>query len=79
MAMIVDLHTHLWESPDQLGKDAARRILKEYRPHEGNFPREFLPYKREEAWSKMQLVFDARPDLAKAAENWKAYFDKRGS
>src|SRR3546814_20750562 len=32
----------------------ARRILKGYRPHEGNFPREFIPYKKEQAWEKMQ-------------------------
>ena len=26
--MIVDLHTHIWESPDQLGKGAAQRVLR---------------------------------------------------
>ena len=41
----------------------ARRVLKEYRPHEGYFPTEFIPYKREEAWKKMEPVFAANPDL----------------
>src|SRR3546814_692927 len=55
----------------------ARRILKGYRPHEGNFPREFIPYKKEQAWEKMQPVFASNPELATAAENWKQYFEKR--
>ena len=41
----------------------ARRVLKEYRPHEGYFPTEYIPYKREEAWQKMQPVLDASPEL----------------
>jgi hypothetical protein len=55
----------------------ARRVLKEYRPHEGYFPTEFVPYKREEAWKKMQPVLDARPDLAASAEAYKKYFAGR--
>src|SRR3546814_12748852 len=57
----------------------ARRILKGYRPHEGNFPREFIPYKKAQAWEKMQPVFASNPELATAAENWKQYFEKRRS
>jgi len=55
----------------------ARNVLKGYRPHEGYFPREFIPYKREQAWEKMQPVFAERPELASAAENWKSYFENR--
>jgi alkylation response protein AidB-like acyl-CoA dehydrogenase len=55
----------------------ARRVLKEYRPHEGYFPTEFIPYKREEAWQKMKPVLDARPDLAASAEAYKKYFAGR--
>jgi alkylation response protein AidB-like acyl-CoA dehydrogenase len=55
----------------------ARRVLKGYRPHEGNFPREFIPYKREAAWEKMQPVFAERPELGAAAESWKKYFAGR--
>jgi alkylation response protein AidB-like acyl-CoA dehydrogenase len=55
----------------------ARRVLKEYRPHEGYWPTEYLPHKREEAWKKMQPVLDSRPDLAEAAERYKKYLSKR--
>src|SRR3546814_18447933 len=54
----------------------ARRILKGYRPHEGNFPREFIPYKKEQAWEKMQPVFASKPELATTADNWTQYLDK---
>ena len=39
----------------------ARRVLKEYRPHEGYWPTEYFPAKREEAWKKMQPLLDAAP------------------
>src|SRR5205807_4162624 len=45
----------------------ARRVLKEYRPHEGNWPTEYRPAKREEAYKKMQPVLDSRPELKQAA------------
>ena len=56
----------------------ARRVLRGYRPHEGYFPTEFLPYKREEAWKKMQPVFAAKPDLGESAERLKKYMSSRG-
>ncbi|MDZ7675293.1 MAG: acyl-CoA dehydrogenase family protein [Acidimicrobiales bacterium] len=69
----------LADGADEVHKaSVARRVLKDYRPHEGDFPREFIPYKKEEAWEKMQPVFDQNPELAEAAQNWKRYFDKRG-
>jgi alkylation response protein AidB-like acyl-CoA dehydrogenase len=55
----------------------ARRVLKEYRPHEGYWPTEYYPAKREEAQKKMQPVLDARPDLAQAAERYKQYVARR--
>jgi acyl-CoA dehydrogenase len=55
----------------------ARRVLKEYRPHEGYWPTEYIPHKRDEAWKKMQPILDARPDLAQSAENYKKYFARR--
>jgi len=68
----------LADGPDEVHKaTVARRLLREYRPHEGPFPREFLPYKREQAWEKMQPVFADRPELAAAAEKWKTYFATR--
>jgi len=48
----------------------ARRVLKGYRPHEGFWPTEYFPAKREQAWRQMRPVLDARPDLARAAEKY---------
>ena len=55
----------------------ARNVLKKYRPHEGYWPTEYIPAKREEAWRKMQPLFDKRPDLAQSAENYKQYLARR--
>jgi hypothetical protein len=55
----------------------ARRVLKGYRPHEGYFPTEFIPYKREQAWKKMEPVFAANPDLRESAERYKKYLAGR--
>ncbi|MGV0785968.1 acyl-CoA dehydrogenase family protein [Mycolicibacterium sp. XJ2] len=55
----------------------ARRVLRDYQPHEGDFPTEFLPYKREQARQKMQPVLDARPELAAAAEAYQKYLSGR--
>ena len=51
----------------------ARNVLKEYRPHEGFWPTEYLPAKRGTAWKKMQPVFDTNPELRQSAENYKKY------
>jgi acyl-CoA dehydrogenase len=68
----------LADGADEVHKaTVARNVLKGYRPHDGYFPREFIPYKREEAWEQMQTVFADRPELATAAENWKQYFANR--
>jgi hypothetical protein len=53
-------------------------VLGNYKPHEGYWPTEYIPAKREAAWRKMQPVLDARPDLAKSAEAYKQYLAKRG-
>jgi acyl-CoA dehydrogenase len=55
----------------------ARRVLKEYRPHTGYFPTEFIPYKREEAWKKMEPVFAANPALRESAEGYRKYLEGR--
>ena len=44
--------------------------LRGYRPHEGYWPTEYVPAKREQAWQRMRPVLDARPDLARAAEKY---------
>ena len=55
----------------------ARRILKEYRPHEGYWPTEYFPAKREAAWEKFQPRFDADPELLKLAEGYRKYLASR--
>jgi alkylation response protein AidB-like acyl-CoA dehydrogenase len=68
----------LADGPDEVHvATVARNVLKAYQPHEGPFPRQFLPYKREQAWRKMGTVFAARPELGEAAENWKKYMARR--
>jgi hypothetical protein len=52
-------------------------VLKSYRPHEGYFPTEFFPYKREAAWKKMEPRLDADPELKAIAEGYKKYFAGR--
>ena len=55
----------------------ARRVLGNYKAHEGYWPTEYYPAKREAAWQKMQPILDARPDLAKSAEAYKQYVASR--
>jgi hypothetical protein len=45
----------------------ARRVLRDYRPHDGYWPTEYIPAKREEARRRLRPVLEARPDLARAA------------
>jgi alkylation response protein AidB-like acyl-CoA dehydrogenase len=47
----------------------ARNVLKDYRPHEGLWPTEYLPAKREQARKKFADAFAADPDLAKYSES----------
>ncbi len=52
-------------------------VLKDYRPHDGYFPREYKPYKEAAAREKMQPVLAANPDLARAAEAYQKYMSGR--
>jgi acyl-CoA dehydrogenase len=52
-------------------------VLGNYKPHEGYWPTEYYPAKREAAWQKMQPILDARPDLARSAEAYKQYVAQR--
>src|SRR3546814_2121692 len=44
----------------------ARRILKGYRPHEGNFPREFIPYKKDKPGGRCSQALRPRIENATA-------------
>ncbi len=68
----------LADGADEVHKSTvARRVLKEYRPHEGYFPREYIPYKREAAWESFEPKFAADPELKEAAERYRKYFANR--
>jgi alkylation response protein AidB-like acyl-CoA dehydrogenase len=41
----------------------SRNVLKQYRPHEGLWPTEYFPAKREEARKKFADLFEQDPDL----------------
>jgi acyl-CoA dehydrogenase len=56
----------------------ARNVLKNYRPHEGLWPTEYIPAKREKARAKYQEMFDADPDLEKYADAMAKYMASRG-
>ena len=43
----------------------ARNVLKDYRPHEGYWPTEYIPAKREEAWRKFAADVRRRPRPAR--------------
>ena len=55
----------------------ARNVLKQYRPHEGNWPTEYFPAKRTAAWEKFQPMFAENPELLASAEAYRKHFEKR--
>ena len=55
----------------------ARNVLKGYRPHEGLWPTEYLPAKRERALEKFKPLFEKDPELEKAAEGMRRYMEGR--
>jgi hypothetical protein len=46
----------------------ARNVLKDYKPHPGLWPTEYLPAKREEARKKYADLLATEPDLAAYSE-----------
>jgi acyl-CoA dehydrogenase len=55
----------------------ARNVLADYRPHEGLWPTEFLPHKREAARKKLEPLLASNPDLKRYADGMAAYMANR--
>jgi acyl-CoA dehydrogenase len=55
----------IMDGPDEVHKvTVARSLLRDYAPHPGPWPTEFLPAKREAAKAKFSGILAAEPDLA---------------
>jgi alkylation response protein AidB-like acyl-CoA dehydrogenase len=56
----------------------ARNVLKEYQPHEGVWPTEYLPHKRAAAREKYAELLDTDPELAQYADNMQRFMARLG-
>ena len=56
----------------------ARNVLKEYQPHEGVWPTEYLPHKRAAAREKYAELLDTDPELAQYADNVQRFMARLG-
>jgi alkylation response protein AidB-like acyl-CoA dehydrogenase len=57
----------------------ARNVLKSYRPHEGLWPTEYIPAKRDKAREKFAALFAEDPELEERSNKMVAYFTARGA
>jgi alkylation response protein AidB-like acyl-CoA dehydrogenase len=57
----------------------ARNVLKAYEPHEGLWPREYIPAKREQARKKFAPLFEKDPELGAVAEGYAKFARSRGA
>jgi alkylation response protein AidB-like acyl-CoA dehydrogenase len=57
----------------------ARNVLKDYRPHEGLWPTEYIPAKREKARKKFEPLFEKDPELRAIADGYAKYMRSRGA
>ena len=55
----------------------ARNVLKGYRPHEGFWPTEYYPAKREKAREKFEPLFAKDPELRALADGYAKYMAAR--
>ncbi|MBV9934415.1 MAG: acyl-CoA dehydrogenase, partial [Actinobacteria bacterium] len=69
----------LADGADEVHKvTVARSVLKDYRPHEGLWPTEYIPAKRAKAREKYADLFASDPDLLKYADAMEKYMASRG-
>jgi alkylation response protein AidB-like acyl-CoA dehydrogenase len=55
----------------------ARNVLTNYEAHEGFWPTEYIPAKRDRAWEKFEPLFQTDPELRERAEAYKKYIASR--
>jgi alkylation response protein AidB-like acyl-CoA dehydrogenase len=55
----------------------ARNVLKSYRPHEGNWPTEYFPAKREAARKKFEPLLAQDSELRDLADGYAKYMASR--
>ena len=55
----------------------ARNVLKDYEPHEGFWPTEYIPAKRERAREKFEPLFEQDPELRALADGYAKYIASR--
>ena len=55
----------------------ARMVLTKYEPHEGFWPTEYIPAKRERAREKFEPLFEKDPALRKMADGYAKYIASR--
>ena len=55
----------------------ARNVLSTYEPHEGFWPTEYIPAKRERAREKFEPLFKADPELREIADGYAKYIARR--
>ncbi|MFI5046907.1 MAG: acyl-CoA dehydrogenase family protein [Acidimicrobiia bacterium] len=69
----------MMDGPDEIHKVViANTLMKQYQPHEGLFPREYLPAKREAARDKYQDLIDRDPEVKEYVEAMERYSEMRG-
>jgi hypothetical protein len=56
----------------------ARNVLGHYEPHEGFWPTEYIPAKRERAREKFEPLFQKDPALRAIADGYAKYIASRG-
>ena len=58
----------IMDGPDEVHKvSVARRVLRDYKPHEGYWPSNYLPHLREAARVKYASVVEPDPELKEIA------------
>jgi alkylation response protein AidB-like acyl-CoA dehydrogenase len=69
----------MMDGPDEVHKVViANQLLKRYQPHEGLFPREYIPAKKAAAREKFQSMIDGDPEVKEHVEQIDRYEAMRG-